>query len=54
MPAVRVRMHLHGNPSFSERCVVNQQVLYGVHGVILGLRQKTQAANEDDAQKSFA
>ena len=40
MPALRVQMHLHGNPSLLQRNVVSQRVVYVVHVVILRLQQK--------------
>jgi hypothetical protein len=35
MPALRIQMHLHGNPSVLQRNVVSQRVVYIVHVVIL-------------------
>jgi hypothetical protein len=40
MTALRIQMHLHGNASLLQRNVVNQRVVYIVHGVILRLQQK--------------
>jgi len=40
MPAVRIQMHLHGNPGLLQRNVVGQRVIYVVHVVILVLQQE--------------
>ena len=40
MPALRIQMHLHGNPGVLQRHVVNQRLFDTVHMVILRLHQK--------------
>ena len=40
MPALRIQMHLHGNPSPPQCNVVNQRVINTVDGIILSLQQK--------------
>ena len=40
MPALRVQVHLHGNSSLLQGCIVTERVLYAVHMVILVLQQK--------------
>ena len=40
MPALRIQMHLHGNPGVLQRHVVNQRLFDTVHMVILRLQQK--------------
>ena len=40
MPALRIQMHLHRNPGLLQRNIIDQRVVYIVHGVILRLQQK--------------
>ena len=40
MAALRVQMHLHGNPRVLQRDVINEGLLYAVHIVILVLQQE--------------
>src|SRR2546429_125999 len=40
MPALRIQMHLHRNPSLLQSNVVSQRVVDVVHVVILSLHQK--------------
>lgn len=40
MPAVRIQMHFHGNPSLLQRDKVRQRVVYVVQVVIFRLKQE--------------
>src|SRR5947209_9437507 len=54
MPALRIQMHLHGNPSLLQRNVVSQRVVDVVHVVILSLDRKSTRLNSSHANISYA